>query len=67
MTEVVVIEHSDRSVENVAKRGQLERLHLREGHEEAELIVPHVELEESSSADDLQARQLDVHCVDMAY
>lgn len=67
MTEIVIIEHSNGSVENVAEGGQFEGLHLREGNKQSELIIPHIELEESSSADDLQAWQFNLLGVDMTY
>lgn len=65
MTEIVVVEHPNRSIENVSKGRHLERLHLREGSKESEFVVPNVELEESTAADDLQAWKLDVLGVDM--
>jgi hypothetical protein len=63
VAEIIVIEHSDRAIEDVSERGQLERLHLRERHKQPEFVVPHVELEERSSSYDLESRQ--PHMIDI--
>lgn len=65
MAEIVVVEHADGAVKDVSKCGQLQRLHLRERHEKAELAVPDIELEERPPADDLKTWKLNVFRVDM--
>lgn len=67
VAEVVVVEEADAALEDVPQRRQLEREHLGEGHQQGELFLAHVHLEEGPAADDLQPGQddpLDVHVRD---
>lgn len=53
VAEVVVFVDADATAEHVAQGGQLERVRVRQRHDERELLVAHVQFEKSPASDDL--------------
>lgn len=67
MTEIVVVEEPNRTVQDVLKRRKLQRLHLRKCNKKSKFTVPNIQLEKIFSSNDLQSRELNVFDVNMAY
>lgn len=65
VTEIVIVEHPYRSIQNISESRHLQRLHLRERCKKSKFVVPHVEFEECSATNNLQARKSNVLSVNM--